>query len=90
MQSHGILCLPVNTPQEFLEDEQIQARGFLQSVHHPRWGSYRHPGVPYFVDGQKMPIGPAPSVGLHNVEIYGKLLNMDLNNLALLRAANVI
>lgn len=90
MQSHGIPCLPVNTPQEFLQDEQIQARGFLQSVQHPRWGCYRHPGAPYLVDGQRMPIGPAPSIGQHNAEVYGKLLNLELHDLALLRAANVI
>ena len=90
MQSHGIPCLPVNTPQEFLHDEQIQARGFLQSVQHPRWGRYRHPGAPYLVDGQRMPIRPAPSIGQHNREIYGKLMNLQLFDLALLRAAKVI
>ena len=90
MQFHGIPCLPVNSPQEFLQDEQIQFRGFLQTVHHPRWGDYRHPGVPYFVDGVRMPIAPAPGIGQHNVEIYGKLLKMEPDKLALLRTANVI
>ena len=90
MQSNGIPCLPVNAPSEFLQDEQIQARGFVQSVSHPRWGCYRHPGAPYLLDGQRLPIRPAPSIGEHNAEIYGNLLGMDHRNLAALRAANVI
>jgi len=90
MQSNGIPCLPVNAPSEFLQDEQIQARGFVQSVSQPRWGCYRHPGAPYLLDGQRLPIRPAPSIGEHNAEIYGNLLGMDDRALAGMRAANVI
>ena len=68
----------------------MRAGGFLQPVRHPLWGDYRHPGVPYFLDGEKMPIQPAPSIGQHNAEVYGNLLNMGLPDLSLLRASNVI
>ena len=90
MQSNGIPCLPVNTPREFLEDEQIRARGFVQPVNHPRWGTYQHPGAPYLLDGQRLPVRPAPSVGEHNAEIYGRLLGMDPGEISALKAGNVI
>jgi len=90
MQTHDLPCLPVNTPREFLEDEQIQARGFLRTVEHPRWGTYSQPGTPFFLDGQKSAITPAPRLGQHNAEIYGNLLNKGPHELAALRDANVI
>jgi crotonobetainyl-CoA:carnitine CoA-transferase CaiB-like acyl-CoA transferase len=90
LQSNDLPCLPVNTPLEFLQDEQIQARGFLQAVKHPRWGTYSQPGTPFIIDGGKRPIIAAPDLGEHNAEIYEKVLNLDARELAALHAANVI
>jgi crotonobetainyl-CoA:carnitine CoA-transferase CaiB-like acyl-CoA transferase len=90
LQSNGLPCLPVNTPLEFLQDEQIQARGFLQAVKHPRWGTYSHPGTPFFIDGGKLPITAAPGLGEHNAEVYQKLLNLQAQDMETLRTAKVI
>lgn len=90
LQSNDLPCLPVNTPLEFLQDEQIQARGFLQNVKHPRWGAYSHPGTPFFIDREKLPITAAPDLGEHNGEIYEKVLNLNARDLTALHAANVI
>jgi crotonobetainyl-CoA:carnitine CoA-transferase CaiB-like acyl-CoA transferase len=73
-----------------LHDEQIQARGFLQAVKHPRWGTYSHPGTPFFVDGEKLPITAAPDLGEHNAEIYEKVFYLGARDLAALHSANVI
>ena len=90
MQAHGLPCLPVNSPQEFLSDAHTQARGFVQSVSHSRWGSYQQTGTPFIADGERTPIRPAPDAGQNNEEIYGELLGMKAEEMKQLRAAGVI
>jgi len=90
MQSNGIPCLPVNAPREVLEDAQIEARGFVQPVADLSRGPYRQTGVPFLLDGQRMPTRPAPGIGEHNAEIYETLLGMAPRDIAVLRNEGVI
>ena len=61
LQEHGIPCLPVNSPQDFLAEEQIRQRDFLGEVSSPELGDYLVPRFPALFDGERPPAaGPPP------------------------------
>ena len=59
-QDRGVPCLPVNTPMDFLHDEQTRFRGFFQPTSHPVLGSYEQPSLPLLIDGLRVPADPPP------------------------------
>jgi len=63
LQGAGIPCLPVNSPSDFLAEEQIRVRDFLGEVSSPTLGRYRVPRFPALFDGERPPAaGPPPEV----------------------------
>ena len=74
------------------EDEQMQARGFWESVVHPVVGEHRYPGWPMRLSGgpTRWHRSPAPLVGEHNEDVLGGLLGLNADELAHLRTADVI
>jgi crotonobetainyl-CoA:carnitine CoA-transferase CaiB-like acyl-CoA transferase len=64
---------PVLSPEELLEDEQIQAREFFNEVDHPVMGKVTYPGAPAKLNGSPWQTGRAPLLGEHNEEIYGEI-----------------
>jgi crotonobetainyl-CoA:carnitine CoA-transferase CaiB-like acyl-CoA transferase len=46
-QALGVPCGLLNTPRQFTDDPQLQARGFVVDVPHPTLGSIRVPGAPF-------------------------------------------
>ena len=46
LQGNGIPCLPVNSPTDFLAEEQVRVRGFLGDVSSPTLGDYSTPRFP--------------------------------------------
>jgi crotonobetainyl-CoA:carnitine CoA-transferase CaiB-like acyl-CoA transferase len=90
MQKHGIPGLPVNSPSDFMKDPHIQARGFFGEVTHPLLGSFRQPGSPFVVDGQRFGPLPAPLLGQHNEEVFCGELGVQKSELEALAAAGVI
>ena len=63
LQSHGIPCLPVNSPSELLADPHLAERGFFAEVAHAHLGTYRSPGPPLTVDGRRPPAAVPPLLG---------------------------
>jgi crotonobetainyl-CoA:carnitine CoA-transferase CaiB-like acyl-CoA transferase len=91
LQGHGIPCLPVNSPRDFLEEEQVRHREFLGDVESPTFGRYQAPRFPALFDGQRPPVaGPPPELGADNVTIYKEWLQLGADQLELLAARNVI
>lgn len=90
MQKHGIPCLPVNSPSDFMKDPHIQARGFFGTVNHPVLGSFAQPGTPFMIDGQRLPPSPAPLLGQHNNDIFCCELGLSASELAVLAAEKTI
>jgi benzylsuccinate CoA-transferase BbsE subunit len=90
-QKRHIPLAPVNTPQDILENPQLEYRGYFVEVDHPGTGrKLRMPGAPY-----KLSRTPwrqqsrAPMLGEHNAEIYGALGRSD-ESLGRLFSAGVI
>jgi crotonobetainyl-CoA:carnitine CoA-transferase CaiB-like acyl-CoA transferase len=91
LQTHGIPCLPVNSPSDFLAEDQVTARDFIGHVTSPVLGEYRTPRFPALFDGERpAPAGPPPTRGQDNGRIYGEWLGLDASDLRLLAARAVI
>lgn len=77
--------------EDIMNDPHYQARETIASVPDPRIGPVRMAGVvPKFPEREVKPIEPAPALGQHNAEIYGDLLGMSEQDLAVLTGAEVI
>jgi crotonobetainyl-CoA:carnitine CoA-transferase CaiB-like acyl-CoA transferase len=94
LQKSQVPAAPVLSPTDLLRDEHIRARGMVVDMQLPRGGSI--PGV----KGIGMPIKftrnpvtfdrPAPAVGEHNEELYGRLLGMDQSQVRALKEQGII
>ena len=83
-----IPCVPVQTFDDVLEDPQLNARDFFQSVDHPAAGEYRYPGAPYRLSKTPCRLSrPAPLLGQHNREVFCGELGLSETELAALTAA---
>jgi len=94
LQAHQIAAGPVRDLQDVCDDEHLHARGMVVPLEHPVHGPV--PGA----KGIGMPIKflrhpaafdrPAPALGAHNEEIYGRFLGLGPADLGSLREQGVI
>jgi crotonobetainyl-CoA:carnitine CoA-transferase CaiB-like acyl-CoA transferase len=90
LQGNGVPCLPVNSPSDFLAEEQIKVREFVGAVSSQALGDYSMPRFPALFDGARPPAaGPPPELGANNTAVYGEL-GLDAADLELLAARGVI
>ena len=92
LNSAGVVCGPVYTVADILEDPHYRARDMLVTHEDPEFGEYVGPGiVPKFS-------ATPPAVrwsgtwdeGSHNAEVYGELLGLDADELDGLAEAGVV
>jgi crotonobetainyl-CoA:carnitine CoA-transferase CaiB-like acyl-CoA transferase len=89
----NMLGYSVATTDDISRDEQLEVRDFWEEVVAP-WGqdgeTLRFPGSFALFDGRRPPIRRgAPSVGEHNVEVYGEI-GLSSEDLVALRGAGVL
>jgi len=90
MQKMGIITTPVNSPEDVINAPQFKERGFWVDIDHPVAGSFAYPGAPIDMgDGGYAVRRPAPLLGQHNQEVYGKL-GYTGGDLAKLREGGII
>ena len=78
LQTEGIPCAPVLKTREVVENPQLVARGFFETVDHPDTGAYLHPGTPWRLSGMPYhPRTPAPGIGQHSVQVLRNLLGLS-------------
>jgi len=91
LQTHGIPCLPVNSPSDFLAEEQVRARDFFGELESPQLGHYQSPRFPaLFDDIRPVPAGPPPTLGQDTAALLGEWLGLSAADLELLSARGVI
>ena len=77
LQKHHVAAGPVRDLGEALDDEHLRERGMVVPLEHPTRGPVpggRGAGMPIrFLHHTAGFDGPAPAVGAHNAEIYGRL-----------------
>lgn len=90
-QARHLPCTPVNTPADFIQSAQTQARGYLLEVEHPLLGRYLYPGAPYRLSETPWALRrPAPLLGEANEEIYCGELGYSREEMVALAAWRVI
>jgi crotonobetainyl-CoA:carnitine CoA-transferase CaiB-like acyl-CoA transferase len=70
-QEAGLPCSVLNTPAEFVVDEQAEARGYFETLPGPDGREVRMPGAPFKSSSKLFSITRgAPRLGEHNVDVY--------------------
>jgi crotonobetainyl-CoA:carnitine CoA-transferase CaiB-like acyl-CoA transferase len=90
LQENGVPCLPVNSPADFVADEQVQARGLFQPTAHPHLGHYAQPAFPALLDGARNPAPPPPRLGEHTRALLRDRLGLSATEIELLFAQGII
>jgi len=89
-QAAGVLCGPVNSSGDLINDPHWKVRAFWAEVEHPVTGRLTYPGAPAKMSETPWQVrNPAPLLGQHNHEIYGRL-GYSKEDLAKLRVSGVI
>ncbi len=90
--SRGMLGYPVSTAREILEDPQLKARGFWQTVDHPELGtSLLYPGAFAKFSSAECPLRRrAPLIGEHNEEVYVKELGLKSAEIDKLKESGIL
>ncbi len=94
LERGDVPCGPVRSVAEVIADQHFIDRGPLQPLRH---GALEEPvpgfasGFPVIFSGGPLPkLAGAPTLGMHNQDIYGKLLDLGEQDLAGLRQQGVI
>jgi len=91
IQRKGSPSAPVNSLEEVLSSPQFEARGFLTEVDHPEAGTLKYPTAPYHFSKTPWSVErPAPMLGQHNEEVFGRYLGYSRQDLIKLREAGII
>jgi crotonobetainyl-CoA:carnitine CoA-transferase CaiB-like acyl-CoA transferase len=91
VQAKRVPFAPVSTMGDLLNSEHLKARGFFVEMAHPVAGTYKYPGAPLKYGATPWEIRmPAPVLGQHNDEIFGRRLGLAPARLAELKRTGVI
>jgi benzylsuccinate CoA-transferase BbsE subunit len=91
-QRRGLLVAPVNTPQDLVDNPQLNHRRWFTPVAHPELQTaITYPGPPYRLSETPWRMRcRAPRVGEHNQEVYCGDLGLSKEQLAALGGAGII
>lgn len=68
----GVPASPVLSLDEMIDDPHLAAVGFFSTLHDPKLGELRVPGVPVLFNGQRPPVAVPPRLGEHNREVLSE------------------
>lgn len=75
MDRAGVPAAPIYDVDDVLANEHLRARGLFVEIDTPLYGKASLPGFPFKLSETNGDLSrPAPRVGEHNVEIFGRLL----------------
>ena len=81
----------VQDPEDLANCPQLASRDYYIEMEHPRTGRVKYPGpLCRMTETPWQAIRPAPLLGQHNDEIYGRFLNYEEKELTGLKARGVI
>ncbi len=88
----GVPVAPVGSPSLVTENAQLRARGFFESLDHPRTGPGLYPTPPFaLLAGQRQwLLRPPPTLGEHNEDVLRDQCGLTEQELAHLAASGVI
>jgi formyl-CoA transferase len=86
----GIPAGAVFDTNELINDPYLQERGMFPTVQHPVRGPVTMPGWPVKMSDSCVPVTAAPLLGADNIHIYSQLLGYTAEQVASLKAEEVI
>ncbi|HUY27857.1 MAG TPA: CoA transferase [Candidatus Binataceae bacterium] len=90
-QARRVPFAPVSTMGDLLSSEHLRARGFFVEIAQPMAGTHKYPGAPLKYSRTPWEIRiPAPTLGQHNEEIFGRRLGLSSQRLSELKTRGVI
>jgi crotonobetainyl-CoA:carnitine CoA-transferase CaiB-like acyl-CoA transferase len=90
-QARRVPFAPVSTMGDLLNSEHLKARGFFVEIAQPVAGTHWYPGAPLKYARTPWEIRrPAPTLGQHNAEVFGKQLGLSQARLDELKRKGVI
>ncbi len=90
-QRRAIPLVPIPSVAEVLEWEQTKARNYFETIDDPVLGAIRVPGTPLRLTSHRAePSRPAPRLGEHNREVFGKMCGVGASELDALQKAGTI
>src|SRR5579875_674435 len=91
LAAHGIPAVPVNTPAQLFDDEQVRANELLVELSDPSYGLVGQVGaVMKFSHTPVVPDRSAPALGEHSEEILRTFLGYSAQRIAQLRQRKII
>ena len=82
---------PVRNAMEVMNDAHMHERGMLQHVDHPSLGDVILPNSPLRLHGADRPDPiPSPSLGQHNMDVYGGWMGLGADGVAALKRDGAI
>jgi formyl-CoA transferase len=90
MGQAGVACGAVLDSTEIMHSEHLRQRGMVVDIEHPDRGKMPMLGSPIRMSASPVDVAPAPLLGEHNAEIYGKVLGLNEEDLAALKRDKVI
>jgi CoA:oxalate CoA-transferase len=87
----AVPCAPVRNLVEVMNDDNMHARGSLQSIDHPQLGRVALPHSPLVFEGTpRLPLQPSGPLGSSNDEIFGEWLGHSEQELSAWKRGGVI
>jgi formyl-CoA transferase len=90
MGKAGVACGAVLDSTEIMNSEHLRQRGMVVDIEHPGRGKMAMLGSPIRMSASPVEVTPAPLLGEHNAEVYGKILGLNDEDLAALKREKVI
>ena len=86
----GIPAGAVMDTMELSNDPDLNRREIFVTVKHPVRGDFKMPGWPVKMSSSKVPITAAPLLGADTEDVYGSLLGLSMEEIAVLRDEKAI
>jgi crotonobetainyl-CoA:carnitine CoA-transferase CaiB-like acyl-CoA transferase len=91
MQEAGIAAGIPSSGEDLFHDIHLRARGHIVESEAPPWGKVTHHGLPGIPSlSQANAARPAPWIGAHNDEVFGRILGLSQERIEELKRAEAI
>ena len=88
--SAGVPCSAILDTQELHHNEHLRARGFVQEVEHPKYGTVPLLGFAPMMSDSQVPLQRAPLLGEHSDDILSCELGLDAAAITDLRTQGIV
>ena len=86
----GVPCSATHDTYDLFHNPHFEARGFIEDLQHPQWGSIRQLGWAPRLSRSQVPMRAAPLLGAHTAEVLADDLGVCGEDLAALEREGIV